>query len=326
MNAHVNIDSNTDMTPSPNASATSATLAARVRPFYWSVRRELWENRSIYVAPLAIAIVMLLSLCIFLFRRANFTFDGGVAVESEQYRLAALVLYGVVAGVLSFVAAIVGWFYCLDALSSERRERSILFWRSLPVSDTTTVISKVFVGMAVVPLVSLIVSLALYIALLLIATIVLAVNGANAFGLIANASFGEAVVVHVYAATVAILWSAPLYAWAIFVSSWARRGTFLWALLVPAGVALAEFLAFGTRYFLEFIGSRFEGGIDKAFAISSMSMDEKHFKFDSRLPESLLTLLDPVRFLSQPGLWVGLALAAAFIAAAIWLRRYREPL
>lgn len=328
MNAHVNIDSNADMsgTPSPNASATSTTLAAKIRPFYWSVRRELWENRSIYIAPLAIAAVVLLSLCIFLFRRANFTFDGNVAVEAEQYRLAALVLYGVIAGVLSFVAAIVGWFYCLDALSSERRERSILFWRSLPVSDTTTVVSKVFVGMAVVPLVSLIVSLALYIVLMLIATIVLAVNGANGLRLIANASLGEALVVHVYAATVAILWSAPVYAWAIFVSSWARRGTFLWALMVPAGIALAEFLAFGTRYFLQFVGSRFEGGLETAFKISAMSADEKHFKFDSTLPESLFSLLDPVRFLSQPGLWIGLVIAAAFMAAAIWMRRYREPL
>jgi ABC-2 type transport system permease protein len=260
------------------------------------------------------------------FRVVNFTFDASFGIPADQLRLGALALYGGIALILSITAGIVGWFYCLDALSSERRERSILFWRSLPLSDVTTVLSKVLVGMAVVPLASLIVSIALYLVMLVVTAIVLAAQGANGLSLFANASFGEAILVHIYAATAAILWGAPLYAWAIFVSSWARRATFLWALMVPAGIALAEFLAFGTRYFLGFVASRFEGGIENAFAVSSLSTDDKHFKFDSQLPESLLTFLDPVRFLSQPGLWVGLVLAAAFIAAAIWFRRYREPL
>lgn len=325
MNAHVNIDSNADMTPTPNAGATSAALAARVRPFYWSVRREIWENRSIYIAPLAVAAIVLLSALVGSLRIVNFAFEGQ-DVPGEQYRLGALALYGGIAMILSITAAIVGWFYCLDALSGERRDRSILFWRSLPLTDATTVLSKVLVGMAVVPLVALAVSVALDLVMLLIATIVLTVKGTNGFSLLANSSLGEAVVVHVYAATAAILWGAPLYAWAIFVSSWARRTTFLWALMVPAGIALAEFLAFGTRHFLDFVSSRFEGGVRNAFTLSSMSFDEKHVKFDSQLPESLLTLLDPGRFLSQPGLWFGLLLAAVFVGAAIWMRRYREPL
>lgn len=324
MNAHVNIGSNADMTPTPKVTATSVALAAKVRPFYWSVRREVWENRSIYLAPLAIAAVVLLSVFIGAFRITNFTVDANTTVAAEQYRLAALVLYAVIAGILSFAAGIVGWFYCLDALSGERRERSILFWRSLPVSDTTTVLSKVVVGMAVVPLVSLIVSVALYLVMLMIGSIVLLAKGVSGFGLMANASLGQSVVVHLYAATVAILWGAPLYAWAIFVSSWARRATFLWALMVPAAIALAEYLAFGTQRFLAIVSSRFEGGIKTAFVVFP-SADEKHFKFDSTLPESLFTLLDPVRFLSQPGLWIGLVIAAAFIGAAIWMRRYREP-
>ena len=39
-----------------------------------------------------------------------------------------------------------------------------------------------------------------------------------------------------------------------------------------------------------------------------------------------MTHLTPGNFLSSPGLWIGLAIAAAFLAAAVRLRRYREPI
>jgi ABC-2 type transport system permease protein len=189
------------------------------------------------------------------------------------------------------------------------------------------VLSKVVVGMGVIPLVAFAVGLALYVTMSLLAIIIAAVNGANGFPLFANSGFGEALVLHVYVAIVAILWSAPLYAWAIFVSSWVRRAAFLWALLPPAGIALAEGLAFGTSYFAEMVGKRVSGGIQYAFVDMGGEFEGKHFKFDSgNIPESLLTFTDPARFFSQPGLWIGLVVAAGLIAAAIWMRRYREPL
>jgi ABC-2 type transport system permease protein len=131
----------------------------------------------------------------------------------------------------------------------------------------------------------------------------------------------------VYAATAAILWCAPLYAWAIFVSSWVRRATFLWALLPPAAISLAEGLAFGTQHFMTMVTSRLSGGLHYAFVASADALDAEDFHFEpENIPDSLFTLLDPVRFVSQPSLWIGLIVAAAFIAASIWMRRYREPL
>jgi ABC-2 type transport system permease protein len=331
MNARANFDSNADMsnTPAPNANVANVDLAARVRPFYWSVRRELWENRSIYIAPAAVALIILFSAIVALLRLPHDVepFSGLLNVPPHQLRFAGTVMYGVISGILAVNAGIVGWFYCLDTLSGERRDRSILFWRSLPVSDLTTVLSKVLIGMAIVPLVSLIVGLALYIVLLLISSIVLMVNGASGTLLLGNAPLGELLVTHIYAATATILWCAPLYAWAIFVSSWARRATFLWALMVPAAIGLAEGLAFGTKHFITMIGMRVSGGLQHAFVESMQAADDKNLKFDvDRLPESLFSILDPVRFISQPSLWIGLLVAAAFIAAAVWMRRYREPL
>ncbi len=331
MSAQVSIDSNADMSGSPNpgASVAGVDVMARVRPFYWSLRRELWENRSIYIAPMAVAAIVLLSALASLLRLPDgaVPFDRLTEIAPNYLRIAGLSLYGVIASILAITAGIVGWFYCLDALSGERRDRSILFWRSLPVSDVTTVLSKVLVGMAIVPLVSLIVGLALFLVLLVISSVVLMVNDVSGALVLANSALGEALLAHLYIATAAILWAAPIYAWAIFVSSWARRATFLWALMPPAAIALAEGITFGTRHFLGLINARLSDGLRFAFVDPATSVDGQHFKFDSeRLPDSLFSIMDPARFLSQPGLWIGLGVAAAFIAAAIWMRRYREPL
>src|SRR5438132_12593891 len=104
------------------------------RPMYWSVRRELWENRSIYIAPLAVAAVTLFGFLIATIGRALSTTDPAErrALLEEPYTFAALLIMGT-----TFVVAV---FYCLDALHGERRDRSILFWKSLPVSDLTTVL------------------------------------------------------------------------------------------------------------------------------------------------------------------------------------------
>jgi ABC-2 type transport system permease protein len=189
------------------------------------------------------------------------------------------------------------------------------------------VLSKVLIGMIIVPLVALVVGLALFIVLLLISSVVLALNDVSGTLLIRNAAFGEALVLHIYAASCAILWCAPLYAWAIFVSSWARRATFLWALMPPAAIMLFEGLAFGTQKFMGIVSTRFSGGLRYAFVEDAQAFNEGEFRLEAdHLPESLLSLMDPVRFFSQPGLWIGLAIAVAFIAASIWMRRYREPL
>ncbi len=116
---------------------------APTRPFYWSVWRELWENRSLYIAPLIVAAVQL-----FGFADQHHWPAGAPARrccysnrQNSELRIEAP--YDIAAMMMIFTVFIVGVFYCLDALHGERRDRSILFWKSLPVSDLTTVLSKV---------------------------------------------------------------------------------------------------------------------------------------------------------------------------------------
>src|SRR5438128_721512 len=126
---------------------------ATQQPFYWSVWRELWENRSIYVAPILVAVVVLFGFIVSTAglpeRRREV-----LLLDPAKTRAAIEVPYNMAAIMLILTAFIVGVFYCLDALYGERRDRSILFWKSLPVSDSTSLLSKATIPLLVLPLVT----------------------------------------------------------------------------------------------------------------------------------------------------------------------------
>src|SRR5437016_8465565 len=141
------------MNTESNAKPIHRQDADAKKPFYWSVWRELWENRSIYVAPAIVAAITLFGSFVGSFhlpeRRQN-----ALLLDPARQKAAIELPYDIVAMMLIFTAFIVGVFYCLDALHGERRDRSILFWKSLPVSDLTTVLSKVTVPLVVLSLLS----------------------------------------------------------------------------------------------------------------------------------------------------------------------------
>jgi len=282
------------------------------RPMYWSVRRELWENRSVYIAPLVVAAVYLLGFLIStmtLPRRMN-----ALAVFGPvSQQMVVFMPYSIAASMVLLTGFIVGVFYCLDALNGERRDRSILFWKSLPVSDLTTVLSKASIPFAVQPLVSFAVALATQLAVLLLSTLVLLVNGINPATLWARLPFQMSLVM-LYGLTVHVLWFAPIFGWLLLVSGWARRATFLWAALPLFAIAQGEQIAFGTSHFASMLRYRLEGAMVEAFT-------DHAAKVRILRPSQL----DPVGFLSSPGLWIGLVFAAACLAAAVRLRRSREP-
>jgi ABC-2 type transport system permease protein len=112
------------------------------------------------------------------------------------------------------------------------------------------------------------------------------------------------------------LWHAPIYGWALLVSGWARRATFLWAVLPLLAIGVLEKVAFNTSHFGSMLKDRLFGTADTAFAFQP----HRGVAIDS------LIQLTPGRYLATPGLWLGLVFAAAFLAAAVWQRRYRGPI
>jgi ABC-2 type transport system permease protein len=307
----MNIPSNAPESPLGPQEIEPAAMSA-TRPIYWSVRRELWENRSIYIAPLGVAAVALFGFLISIIglperRRALLLLD------PAQQQAAIEKPYDIVAMILILTAFLVGIFYCLDALHGERRDRSILFWKSLPVSDLTTVLAKASIPLVVLPLVAFAIIVATQLIMLLMSSVVLLPSGLSATTWTKLPLFQSSVVL-LYGLVALALWHAPIYGWLLLVSGWARRMTFLWAVLPLIALSIVEKIAFNTSYLSSLFSDRMIGFAANAFAFNSHGVIHS------------LEQLTPGRFLSTPGLWIGLALAAAFLAAAVRLRRYREPI
>src|SRR6267378_3160928 len=243
----------------PSSSATAP------RPFYWSVWRELWENRSIYVAPLIVAAVQVFALAISTIglaerRRAVLLLDDPV-----KQRAAIEATYDAAAMMMIFVVFIVGVFYCLDALHGERRDRSILFWKSLPVSDLATVLSKAIIPLVVLPLVVFAIIVCVHVLMVLETSANLILHGMSPATTWAAVPFIQDWLVLLYGLVAVALWHAPIYGWLLLVSGWARRATFLWAVLPLIAIQIFERITFGTSYFGSFLKHRIFGFAPAAF-------------------------------------------------------------
>jgi len=301
--------------------AVPARPASRMRPLYWSVRRELWENRSIYVAPLVVAAVVLLGLLVgsINLHRATHLVS---TLDASKRQVALAVPFEGAAAIILVASFIVGFFYCLSALQSERRDRSILFWKSLPVSDLTTVLAKAALPMVVLPVVTFLVVVATQLIILAASLAILPSVGLPATALWTQFPVLNSWLELAYLLICMALWHAPIWGWLMLVSGWARRATFLWAVGPPIGVVIFERLAFGTGYVDRLLHYRVTGGLTEAFSLREAVLGQTaagSVSFDSGR-------MDPIGFVTSPGLWSGLVVAAALFAAVVWQRRYRAPI
>ena len=239
-----------------------------------------------------------------------------LALDAVQQRSAIMRPYSFIAAILLLTAFIVAVFYCLDALHSERRDRSILFWKSLPVSDRTTVLAKASIPLVVLPLFTFVLIVLAQVALLMMSTAALMGKGPAVAALWAQLPLFRMSLGLLYGLITIALWHAPIYAWLLLVSGWARRAAFIWAVLPLAAINIFERIAFRSSSFCSLLQYRLFGWFTQGF----VDIARGNAQADP------LTSLTPGRFLSTPGLWIGLVLAAVFLVAAVRLRRDRGPI
>ncbi len=321
----------------------------------WLLKREYWENRGgFFYAPLIAGIVSLLmsavgiGLGLFALHRA--ARDGGLHVDGENVNINGLDLALLTQKISAkdmadlgngldltlllssawpfLVLAFVVFFYCLGALYDDRRDRSILFWKSLPLSDTQTVLSKVISALIVAPLVATLAAVATMFGFLLIISIVAITHGGSATTLIwgpaspLTLSAGLLTAIPVYA-----LWALPTAGWLLLCSAWAKSKPFLWAVMLPlfAGIIvsttkLMHVFDMTTGWFWQHIVGRLllgtVPGMDLVYRLSAGDQ--------ARNVESLAALMSPaeqLKTLAMPDLWVGAVFGVAFIVLAIVLRK-----
>src|ERR1700719_1502295 len=248
--------------------AVPPAAMSETRPMYWLIRREIWENHSIYIAPLAVAAVYLLGFAISVIWLPHnvrevwmpHTMREMAALKVTDSLIGLAMPYTHAAMLIGLIAFLVGIFYSLDALHGERRDRSILFWKSLPVSDLTTVLAKASIPLVVLPLLVFAIIVAMQWIMLLVSSAVLLVQGQSVAAFWTKLSFFRMSLLTAYhLLTAHALWPFPVYCWLLLVSGWARRATFLWAVLPLIAIAGAEQIMFHTWHFARLVGSRLIG-------------------------------------------------------------------
>jgi ABC-2 type transport system permease protein len=294
------------------AQGVAPAILAATRPFYWSLRRELWENRWLYLAPLATAAVFLIGFVITA-GSIPARMRGLTGLDAIEQRKAIAQPYDMASGFLMAIAMIVAAFYSLSALGGERRDRSILFWKSMPVSDRTAVLAKALIAIFLVQLFTVAVTVVLQFFMLVVNSAVLVGSGLSVARLwSAVVPFEMWLMLFYHLMTVHALWHAPFYGWMLLISGWARRAAFLWAALPVVAIFALEKLLFHTTHFMDFVSYRLAGVPGVVFVRD--------------FPTDPMTELSPLHFLISPGLWIGLAFTALCVAGAVRLRRQHGPL
>ena len=316
-------------TLAPAEHGSNASPPKAVRPFYWSLRRELWEHRSLYLAPAVIALLLLLAVLVAAFKlpESMATFD---TLAPQQQRQIVSAPYGVIALALILISMIVSLFYCLDALYGERRDRSALFWKSLPVSDWTTVLAKLAVPMLLVPVFLFALITATQIIVVIGNVLLWSMRGLSVGNLMQQLPLFEMPLGVAYFLITLAIWYAPIYAWLLLVSAWAQRSPVVWAVVPWVAVIAVERLMLGTSYVGGWLRERLFGSFDAAFTVRG-TMAEVLDRLQQPGDDAAISIQygnnhmpDVLRFASNPEVWIGLVVAAALIAATVWLRRRQE--
>lgn len=319
--------------------------------FLWLVRREFWENRGGFLwAPFFTAIVYLVLNLLGLisaevFRsRAHINISGmdlemfAENMDAKAQQAAGMMLDSTLLGpgfLIGIVLFVVVFFYCLNSLAEDRRDRSILFWKSLPVSERDTVLSKVASATVVAPVIATIISLVCGVLQFLLVSVFAAFHGVNLFG----ALFQYGHPFRVLATTIAILpvglvWALPTVGWLMLCSAGAKSKPFLWALSLPFGAGIlvlwSDFMnLFGLEggWFWQHIvarsllsvvpGSWMASGIMETF---SNGHDDENLR---QTLDQLLSLSYNYSQLFTMEFLLGAVAGAIMIAGAIWFRRWR---
>jgi ABC-2 type transport system permease protein len=288
--------------------------------YTWLVRREFWENRAIWIVPLVIGAALTLAS---LFGNVDIT---SLASPEQHRAVGGMVLFAF--GVTFFaVMNLYSTWYLLDCLYAERKDRSILFWKSLPISDTATVLAKLFTGLIAIPLVYFV---AADVSTLLMAFII-SVRARSTLGstLWQPDLWLQLQAMWLFLIATTAIWYLPFAGWLMLVSAWAKRAVMLWSILPPLALYLLERWFFGTHVFGTALYDRTLGYIPRAFHDMSDQSVWVSTVVDNdtiRTPGSVWRLLNPLGFLSSPATWIGIIVGIAFIFAAIQLRARRTEM
>lgn len=313
----------------------------------WLLKREYWEHRGGFVwAPVIVGSIMSFFVIATLVAVLVFGAKNGMEINGEHITSLSEAMTdqeradfgnGLATGYMGTtvplfgVMALVVFFFSLASLYDERKDRSVLFWKSLPVSDFATVLSKLAMALVVAPVITLAVASATAALIALAIATAAALSGVNLFGiLLTTPDFYLAPLKLLALVPVYALWALPTVGWLMLVSAWARTKPFLWAVGMPVlAVGLVSWFNelfdmnwnvkwLWTEVVVRGLASVLPGTwMPYLNAIHPINFDPDGSHIGQMVTESWLAL-------TLPTLWIGVVLGTAMIYAAIRLRRYRD--
>ncbi len=325
--------------------------------FYWLVKREFWEHRGSFLwAPAITAgvVVVLNILSLIAAEVSGGPHWGSNAIwlkigtgSPEDLRQVASILdfsAMVPAGIVGIVLFFVLFRYCMNNLSTDRSDRSILFWKSLPVSDLATVVSKAFSAVILAPVIAVITGLIGAFLMLLTLAIAATFHGVG-FGQImwGLPHLGSIAYVIGGLLPVYIVWMLPTVGWLMMCSAWARGRVTRWAILLPiaVGVILSWLSIMGplsraAHWYWPHVAGRILLGVlpgswTWAAGITGPVMvfgadqgNEMRFHGISDVINHMVS--SQYHLLATPGFLWGALAGFIMIGIAVWLRRWRTEL
>jgi ABC-2 type transport system permease protein len=321
-------------------------------PFAWLLKREYWEERRGFLWAQIAAVAVILAITILgiiageVFRArmgGDMSVHMGAANLSQMLRSASahdvgavvksldmtLLLFGFISSVVLFFVV---FFYLLGALYDDRRDRSILFWKSLPVSDTATVISKVIAAVIIAPIIAVVVVLAGYVGAQIIVSLWFLAHGVNPIGLLWAHSDPFSLWLHLLAMIpVNAVWALPTVGWLLVWSAAVRSKPFLWAVVIPVIAGVLNFWIgllglpnIDTQFFWGNLVGRALLSVVPAGWIAPNELSAHGINFVDGDQLSAISYSSMAHAFTLPGMWIGAAVGIGLIAVAIWFRRWRD--
>jgi len=322
-------------------------MSSQTSKMKWLLKREFWEHKGgFFWAPIVVSVIVTVITAFTILVgvtqgvKSTIVINGETVTNlaerfsPEQKATAVEHLastYMVSAVPLLFVLSFTVFFYCLSALFDERKDRSVLFWKSLPVTDSATVLSKVAVALCLAPLITLGLAIMLAIVNLTFLTIGAGAAGVNIAGeLVGSTSLYMAPLQIAALFPIYVLWALPTVGWLLMVGAWARSKPFLWAVGAPllAMGLIAWFnkmFSFGWQlewFWLNIVGR----GLLSLAPGSWFVLSGENIAVPGGMQEPQMNSLVTLSWaqLATPNLWIGVAVGAAMIYAAIRLRRWKD--
>jgi ABC-2 type transport system permease protein len=315
--------------------------------FTWLLKREFWEHKGAFFwTPIVVGGVMIFFVAVSLVLALS-GLKGGMQINGVDVSSLANVMsasdkaefvarftgsYPVFAMPIFIALAFCIFFFCLGALFDERKDRSVLFWKSLPLSDGATVLSKVTMALLVAPLIALAAAIVTSMLLVLFICIGAAIAGVNIFSEVLGSSATYlAPLQFVGMLPIYALWALPTVGWLLMVSAWARSKPFLWAVGVPVmiGILMAwinKMLGVGwdVAWFWKNIIGRLLGSVLPGGWLEPAMRSRNSGMSETLEPTLGNTLVQSWQALGSANIWIGVVAGAAMIYAAIRLRRWRD--